>query len=164
MGRFRGRVRPDPDGSGPAVVGAARGNYELTGCLQQGIDAGTAAAVATGFPLVAPPEPPTSEEFSATRTSPLWLVPAVDGDPSIWDTHFVDQNRDAAVSDVWRSIGAGMRSVEHVKRYTTIGTGSDQGKTSGVNAIGVIADALMAGSPAEVATTPSPPWVPDPTL
>ena len=46
------------------------------------------------------------------------------------------------MADVLRSTGAGMRSVEHIKRYTSISTANDQGKTSGVNAIGVIAAAL----------------------
>jgi sarcosine oxidase subunit alpha len=46
-----------------------------------------------------------------------------------------------------------MRSVEHVKRYTSISTGADQGKTGAVNAIGVIAGALGATSPGEIGTT-----------
>ncbi len=95
------------------------------------------------------------------RQRPLWLVPAESGDPAQWTEHFVDLQRDSTVADVWRAIGAGMRSVEHVKRYTTIGTGSDQGKTSAVNAIGVIADALQAETPGEVGTTTfRPPYTP----
>ena len=54
----------------------------------------------------------------------------------------MDFQRDQSVADVLRSTGAGMRSVEHIKRYTSISTANDQGKTSGVNAIGVIAAAL----------------------
>ena len=57
-------------------------------------------------------------------SQPLWLVP---GDE---DASFVDLERDSTVADVRRAVGAGLRSVEHVKRYTTIGTGSDQGKTA----------------------------------
>jgi sarcosine oxidase, subunit alpha len=73
---------------------------------------------------------------------PLWLVPGPDGEPSDWTHHFVDFQRDQTVAEVLRSVGAGMRSVEHVKRYTSISTANDQGKTSGVTAIGVIAAAL----------------------
>ncbi len=59
-------------------------------------------------------------------------------------------------------VGAGLRSIEHVKRYTTIGTGSEQGKTAGVNAIGVAAQ-LLGLSPAELGTTTfRPPYVPVP--
>ena len=91
------------------------------------------------------------------------FVPYVagDGDPATWTEHFLDLQRDASVADVHRAHGAGMRSVEHVKRYTTIGTGSEQGRTSGVNAAGVLAAALGLGSPAELGMTGfRPPAVP----
>ncbi|HEY0452376.1 2Fe-2S iron-sulfur cluster-binding protein [Actinophytocola sp.] len=88
---------------------------------------------------------------------PLWTIPAPDG---AWDTHFVDLQRDATVADVLRATGAGLRSAEHVKRYTTIGTAHDQGKTAGVNALGVIAEALGAGTPGP--TTFRPPYTPVP--
>ena len=66
-------------------------------------------------------------------------VRAPDGDE---DAAFVDLERDATVADIRRAVGAGLRSVEHVKRFTTIGTGSDQGKTANVNAIRVAAELL----------------------
>jgi sarcosine oxidase subunit alpha len=91
------------------------------------------------------------------------FVPYVagDGDPATWTEHFLDLQRDSTVADVHRAHGAGMRSVEHVKRYTTIGTGSEQGRTSGVNAAGVLAAALGLGSPAELGMTGfRPPAVP----
>ena len=88
------------------------------------------------------PYRPRSRGAHPAPTRALWLVPASDGEPGTWDSHFVDLQRDVTVADVWRSTGAGMRGVEHVKRYTSLGTANDQGKTSGVNAIGVIAEAL----------------------
>jgi len=92
---------------------------------------------------------------------PLWVVPGADGDPATWDTHFVDLQRDATVADVYRATGAGLRSAEHVKRYTTIGTAHDQGKTSGLATLGVLADALGAGSPGRAGgTSARPPYVP----
>ena len=73
---------------------------------------------------------------------------------------FVDLERDATVADVRRALGAGLRAVEHVKRYTSIGTGSDQGKTSNVNAIRVAAE-LLGVHPGELGTTSfRPPYVP----
>ncbi len=87
---------------------------------------------------------------------PVWTIPAPDGE---WSTHFVDLQRDATVADVLRATGAGMRSAEHVKRYTTIGTGLDQGKTAGVSTLGVIATAL-GGTPGP--TTYRPPYTPVP--
>ncbi|MFD5541199.1 glycine cleavage T C-terminal barrel domain-containing protein, partial [Streptomyces sp. NPDC127079] len=71
----------------------------------------------------------------------LWRVPSPqDGQEGA--PQFVDLQRDATVRDVLRATGAGLRSVEHVKRYTTIGTAHDQGRTSGVLTSGIVAEAL----------------------
>jgi sarcosine oxidase subunit alpha len=156
----QGRLRWDdtlaafvPDGEvlDQQVAGAARGTFTLAGCLADGTRAGVAAATAAGFPVeTAVPEAP-AEELGSVRQ--LWLVPGRRGEPADWDEHFVDLQRDQTVADVWRATGAGMRSVEHVKRYTSIGTAHDQGKTSGVAAIGVIAAALGDASVGEIGTT-----------
>jgi sarcosine oxidase subunit alpha len=100
------------------------------------------AATAAGHPVEPVPVGGSSRQSAAGETRQLWLIPGRTGGPEDWDEHFVDLQRDQTVADVWRATGAGMRSVEHVKRYTSIGTGQDQGKTSGVNAAGVIAAAL----------------------
>ncbi|TXS53630.1 sarcosine oxidase subunit alpha family protein [Streptomyces sp. uw30] len=154
----QGRLRWDedlvafvPDGSvrDQQVAGAARGTYDFDGCLAEGARAGALAATEAGFPVAVPP---SSETRGSGPVRALWLVPGLDGEPGSWDSHFVDLQRDVTVADVWRSTGAGMRGVEHVKRYTSLGTANDQGKTSGVNAIGVIAEAL-GGSLGEIGTT-----------
>ncbi|MFE5009292.1 sarcosine oxidase subunit alpha family protein [Streptomyces sp. NPDC056696] len=142
-----------PDGTvrDQQIVGAARGTYGLDGALAEGARAGALAATEAGFPV---PVPAAPSEDARPDVRALWLVPSPAGEPGTWDTHFVDLQRDVTVADVWRSTGAGMRGVEHVKRYTSLGTANDQGKTSGVNAIGVIAEALGAGaSPGEIGTT-----------
>ncbi|XAS71924.1 2Fe-2S iron-sulfur cluster-binding protein [Micrococcaceae bacterium Sec5.1] len=126
------------------VVGAGRGSYELQDCLAEGISAGVAASIAAGFESATTPVDLQAPVASAP-TRQLWLVPGQTGEPGEWHHHFVDFQRDQSVADVLRSTGAGMRSVEHVKRYTSISTANDQGKTSGVNAIGVIAAALKFG-------------------
>jgi len=87
--------------------------------------------------------------------APPFSIP--DGDE---DEMFVDLERDATVADIRRAIGAGLRSVEHVKRYTSIGTGSEQGKLANVNAIRVAAE-LLGVHPGELGTTTfRPPYVP----
>ena len=162
----QGRLRWDedlaafvPDGAvrDQRVVGAARGTYGLDGALAEGARAGARAATDAGFPVPVPPSDEARSDQARCETGPvraLWLVPAPGGEPGTWDTHFVDLQRDVTVADVRRSVGAGMRGVEHVKRYTSLGTANDQGKTSGVNAIGVIAEALGSdASPGEIGTT-----------
>ncbi|MDT7803757.1 MAG: sarcosine oxidase, subunit alpha [Actinomycetota bacterium] len=87
----------------------------------------------------------------------LWQVPAPESEV---DTRFVDQQRDATVSDVLRATGAGLRSLEHIKRYTTIGTAHDQGKTSGLLAAGITAEALGVDLATQRPTTFRPPYTP----
>ncbi|MFJ1707078.1 sarcosine oxidase subunit alpha family protein [Kitasatospora sp. NPDC088346] len=134
-------------------AGAARGVLDLAGCLDGGFAAGAEAAALAGFPAAAPATPPSSGDRPPAPPRPVWIVPGESGEPAEWHDHFVDLQRDATVADVQRAIRAGMRSVEHIKRYTTIGTAHDQGKASGVSATGVIARLLGARSPGEVGTT-----------
>jgi sarcosine oxidase, subunit alpha len=51
---------------------------------------------------------------------------------------YIDLQRDATLHDLQRALGAGLNSIEHIKRYTTIGTAHDQGKTSGMLTIGAL--------------------------
>jgi sarcosine oxidase subunit alpha len=135
------------------IVGAANAVYDLAGCLQAGFTAGLEAAKLTGFDGTAPEAPHTATEPLADP-KPVWFT---DGPE---DRQFVDLQRDATVADVRRATGAGMRSVEHVKRYTTIGTAHDQGKTSGVLASGITAELLGVPVQATGTTTFRPPYTP----
>ncbi len=89
--------------------------------------------------------------------APAFALP--DGDE---DAMFVDLERDSTVADVRRAVGAGRRAVELVKRYTTIGTGSEQGKLANVNAIRVAAELLQVHPGALGTTTFRPPYLPVP--
>ena len=72
---------------------------------------------------------------------------------------FIDLQRDANVRDLRRAVGAGLTSVEHIKRYTTIGTAHDQGKTSGTTTMGLLGQ-LINKEPHEVGTlTFRPPYI-----
>ncbi|MET0234873.1 MAG: 2Fe-2S iron-sulfur cluster-binding protein [Kibdelosporangium sp.] len=136
---------PDRPAQATRVVGAANGTFDLVTALMEARDAGVEAAAAAGYPTE-PPRLPSLETQEVTPPQPVWLVP---GDPR---NQFVDLQRDATVADIQRAVGAGMRSPEHVKRYTTIGTGADQGRTSNIPALGVIA-ALLDTTPGELGTT-----------
>jgi sarcosine oxidase subunit alpha len=122
------------------TAGAITGDQSLEAALRQGAEAGSAAANRTGFPAELQVPEAAATAYAADR--PLWLVTTAQDDHTNLATHFVDLQRDQTVADVQRAMGAGMRSVEHIKRYTSISTANDQGKTSAVNAIGAIARVL----------------------
>ena len=140
------------------VAGAAAGVFDLAGCLDDGRR--VAAAVLDDLGVAAPEEARTPAEDGPARTPTLvmWRVPDAGGNTR--STQFVDLQRDATVADIARAVDAGMRTVEHIKRYTTIGTAHDQGKTSGVIASGITAELL--GRPIEElgTTTFRPPYTP----
>jgi sarcosine oxidase subunit alpha len=124
-------------------AGAARGSYQLSACLAEGWNAGAAAAgLARGRRFTA----------SATRTGfrPLRQLPTADKKGR--GRAFVDLQNDVTARDIRLAVREGFESIEHVKRYTTTGMATDQGKTSNMNALGLVADAL--GKPiAEIGTT-----------
>jgi sarcosine oxidase, subunit alpha len=89
--------------------------------------------------------------------APYWFVPNED-----YSRHFVDFQRDQTIADIADTVGAGLRSVEHVKRATYIGTAIDQGRTSGVITAEVV-NALLGESPGwQGPSNARPPAVPVP--
>jgi len=142
---------PDVLPEGWHLAGAVTGVYDHDACLAQGAAAGAEAAAAgspNGAAAARPAEPATM----------LWAVPPPAGRD--WDEAYVDQQRDATVADVRRAAAAGLRSPEHVKRFTTIGTANDQGRTSGVLTLGVMAELLETPIAALGPTTFRPPFAP----
>ncbi|OZM72272.1 ferredoxin [Amycolatopsis antarctica] len=143
------------------VAGAAAGASEFADCVRQGRDAGRAATLAAGYALAADVALPVSDARPGeVPPRVLWLSPGSDSGTGTApeDTRFVDLQRDATVSDILRATGAGLRSLEHVKRYTTIGTAHDQGKTSGMIASAIVAEALGVDLAEQRPTTYRPPY------
>ncbi|MGW0083020.1 2Fe-2S iron-sulfur cluster-binding protein [Streptomyces sp. NPDC003393] len=168
FGQARGTLRydagigafvPDRDLDGVRAAGSATGTFTLSGCLADGADAARRAMSALGVTARTVGLPATAPLPRAAPTRVMWRVPSPrDGRDGAHQ--FVDLQRDALVSDVLRAIGAGLRSVEHVKRYTTIGTAHDQGRTSGVMTSGIVAEALGVDIADLGTTSPRPPAVP----
>ncbi|MFI5952227.1 2Fe-2S iron-sulfur cluster-binding protein [Cryptosporangium sp. NPDC051539] len=143
-----GAFVPGEQLDGLIVAGAANGVFDLPGCLADGARAARELGFEPGdLPAVPAAEPPAAPLV-------LWRVP---GDESV---QFVDLQRDATVADLRHAVGAGLRSIEHVKRFTTIGTAHDQGKTSGVLASGIVAGLLGVGVEETGTTTFRPPYTP----
>jgi sarcosine oxidase subunit alpha len=85
----------------------------------------------------------------------LWSVEH--GDDAV---KFVDLQRDQTVADVAETLGGGLRSVEHVKRATYIGTAVDQGRTSGVLAAEIVSHLLGEAAGAQGPSNARPPYAP----
>jgi glycine cleavage system aminomethyltransferase T len=129
----------------------------LAECLAAGTKAGADAARALGFdPSTAPPIP-LAERSEALALEKLWLVPgSIRGKAK----RFVDIQDDVVAEDVALAHRENYASVEHLKRYTTLGMGTDQGKTS--NVIGLALLAGLRGEPIQAVgtTTFRPPYTP----
>src|SRR5579883_693075 len=156
----RGCLLPGEPFQPTLVAGAANGALTLTDCLAEGAAAGAAAAVALGFG-VAPAGGvlPAAEFEDEGESRALWLVPPAKATGGT-AKHFVDLQNDVTAADVALAAREGYASVEHLKRYTTLGMGTDQGKTSNVNALALLAHDIGAEI-AEVGTTTfRPPYTP----
>ncbi|MER8530289.1 sarcosine oxidase subunit alpha [Mesorhizobium sp. M0814] len=142
-----------PDGAPPGMVavGAANGAFGLGDCLRQGFAAGAAAAQGAGRSGNAGTSPVAdSEAFSLT---PLWYVAGK-------GKAFVDYQHDVTASDIELAQREGFESVEHLKRYTTLGMATDQGKTSNVAGLAIMAAISGKSIPETGTTIYRPPYVP----
>jgi len=148
---------PGPPSQAERSAGACNGAFSLRACLEEGARAGLEAAAAAGFAADTPelPELPEVEEARAPAT---WLVPS--GRPVRRSKMFVDLQNDVTAGDIHLALGEGYRSIEHVKRYTTAGMGTDQGKTANVNALGIVAERTGRAIGELGVTTFRPPYTP----
>lgn len=152
-----GAFVPGEPVDGVQVVGSAAGVFDLPGCLRSGRLAAESVVAELNLSAASAPLPGETDAVrDGTAAAVTWYVP----DPASATAQFVDVQRDATVADLVRAVGAGLRSMEHIKRYTTIGTAHDQGKTSGVVASGITAE-LLGTQPEDMGvTTFRPPYTP----
>jgi heterotetrameric sarcosine oxidase alpha subunit len=133
---------------GMSVTGAALGHLSTHGALENGVKAAKTALGLKGRTA----KLPSAEDAPVTQT-PFWYV---EGCSRAW----LDQQNDVTVKDVKLSHQEGFRSVEHLKRYTTLGMATDQGKTSNLGGLAIMAE-LAGKSIPEVGTTIfRPPYTP----
>ena len=133
------------------AAGACNGAFSTAACLAEGMAAAARVVAALGAEV---PEVVLPEAEDATyNIAPLW---AVAGKGRAW----LDFQNDVSVKDVRQAAVENFRSVEHMKRYTTQGMATDQGKNSNVGALAVLADATGRGIPETGVTTFRPPYSP----
>jgi sarcosine oxidase, subunit alpha len=136
-----------PDGAAPGLVsvGACAGVFDREPLVAHA----AASALAALQQRPAPPAPLAVGAHGARQTA-----------PGARGKQFVDLQNDVCVSDVALAARENYRSVEHLKRYTTTGMGTDQGKTSNINALMLMGGYTERSAP-EVGTTRfRPPFMP----
>ncbi len=138
-------------------AGACNAVFGVAEALAEGDGAGRAAAAAAGF-VALEPRIPIVEGAPAATGGTLGAPLHVLGDRRV--KAFVDYQNDVCVKDIELAVQEGMRSIEHVKRYTTTGMATDQGKLSNMNALAVAAAAQQKQIPEVGLTTFRPPYTP----
>jgi sarcosine oxidase subunit alpha len=137
---------------GMTAAGAANGSFSLASCLAEGARAGSSAASGAGFDAKPIAVPSSDDEPAAV--SAFWHVERAK------HKAFVDFQNDVTAADVALAEREGFRSVEHLKRYTTLGMATDQGRTSGVNGLAILARLTGKSIPETGITTARPPYTP----
>ncbi len=136
---------------GMSVAGAALGDLSTHGALKGGADAAVSALADLGITasrLVLP-----EAEDAPIRLTPFWHV---SGTGRAW----LDLQNDVTVKDVKLAHQENFVSVEHLKRYTTLGMATDQGKTSNMGALAVMAEMTGKSIPETGTTIFRPPYTP----
>ena len=158
--------RPDParapishDGN-PFVItsGAADGEGQLSAILENAAQAGKTAASRVGYDAEAGPVA-RAEAPEEAPLEPVWMMPQ-GAKKELRMKAWLDYQNDVKVSDVQLAAQEGFESVEHTKRYTTLGMATDQGKLSNINGLATLANALGEDIPQVGTTTFRPPYTP----
>jgi len=158
--------RPDPeraptghDGQ-PFVItaGVANGHLFTAEAVSDGWAAGRQAAKVAGHTKRGAPAP-MGEDAAEGPISPVWLMPQ-GANHALRSKAWLDFQNDVKVSDVQLAAQEGFESVEHTKRYTTLGMATDQGKLSNINGLAILSQSLNADIPNVGTTTFRPPYTP----
>ena len=140
-------------------AGACNGRFRLSDCLSEGFRAGAEAARDAGFGTGVIPNVPEVDAPDEGPLRDLWVIPST-APVGHGGKHFVDFQNDVTAADIGLAAREGYVSVEHLKRYTTLGMGTDQGKTSNVNALGIMAEIRNIPIQRAGHTTFRPPYTP----
>ena len=151
---------PSHSAEAERTAGAGRARFELADALADGDRAGReASSAATGDPAA----PATAERQVEVRHAigqGGYIGALPHGTKASGGKAFVDWQNDVTSKDIALAAQEGFRSIEHVKRYTTTGMATDQGKLSNINALGIVSAAIGRTIPEIGLTTFRPPYTP----
>ncbi len=160
---FRPDVNHPPlgaDGHGfVTAAGAAGGFFALDDILHDAHAAADGVVTTLGFKLPADAVSPNADRQEEAPLAPVWMMPQ-GANVKLREKTWLDYQNDVKVSDVRLAAQEGFVSVEHAKRYTTLGMATDQGKLSNINGLATLAGAMDADIPAVGTTTFRPPYAP----
>lgn len=134
------------------AAGAANGNLDTCGCLRDGHSAGKTAAAQCGHHGTVQPAPEALPAVVEQAPRYLPYVPTAHALGRGTGKHFVDLANDVTAADILLAAREGYQSVEHMKRYTAAGFGTEQGKSGNINALTLLAHTL-GKKPQEVGHT-----------
>ena len=140
--------------AGMSVAGAANGGLTLSAALREGRAKANAVLTDLGFTPETYPDFRASDEPASI--SPVWHVAG--SRARAW----LDLQNDVTVKDVKQAHQEGFRSVEHLKRYTTLGMATDQGRTANVAGLAIMAECTGKSIPETGTTIFRPPYTPVP--
>jgi sarcosine oxidase, subunit alpha len=148
------------DGAGFVTpAGAATGMFALDDVLHDAHAAGDGVATSLGFKVPRDAAAPKATRRDIGPVTPVWMMPQGAG-VKLREKAWLDYQNDVKVSDVRLAAQEGYVSVEHAKRYTTLGMATDQGKLSNINGLATLASALDVPVPSVGTTTFRPPYHP----
>jgi len=144
------------------AAGACRGVFDLEACIEDGAEAGAAAARAGGLAGArgVPAQASVSRSARTGSEGSAGSAAVRTAPPRSSSKAFVDWQNDVTLRDLELATREGFRSIEHIKRYTTTGMATDQGKTSNLNALGIVARELARPLPDVGLTTFRMPYTP----
>ncbi|SDL53251.1 sarcosine oxidase subunit alpha [Paracoccus chinensis] len=138
------------------IAGAGRGLWGVQAALEDGAARGREVAAALGKDSAAQ-APRVQGDRTGTGVTQIELPTDLNAGRA---KAFVDYQNDVTAKDLRLAVREGMHSIEHVKRYTTNGMATDQGKLSNINGLNIAADALGRPQPQVGLTTFRPPYTP----
>jgi sarcosine oxidase subunit alpha len=147
---------PDHKAEECEIAGAGRGLWGIEAVLNDGAEMGAAVAKSLGKKAKAASYG-VANDRPGTGVSHKELPTDLDAGKA---RAFVDYQNDVTAKDLRLAVREGMRSIEHVKRYTTNGMATDQGKMSNINGLNIASDALGVPQPKVGLTTFRPPYTP----
>ncbi|WP_019956828.1 sarcosine oxidase subunit alpha family protein [Yoonia vestfoldensis] len=147
------------DGQGFVIAaGIANGHLRSADVLADGMAAGKAAAHDAGHKKRITAAPVATDADQGPM-APVWMMPQ-GASYALRSKAWLDFQNDVKVTDVQLAAQEGFESVEHAKRYTTLGMATDQGKLSNINGLAVLSHALNTAIPHVGTTTFRPPYTP----